>query len=105
MGLDLSFVDPALDASFNPTFRTTLDLDWGFTGEQPIVGPQHSIPVNFGLDADSFLDGFLGDIVTTVQKFTKPIQPFIDIFQTPVPIVSAFDSSETIGTLLLKGAG
>ena len=44
-------------------------------------------------------------MVRTVQKFTKPIQPFIDIFQTPVPILSAFDSSETVGTLLLKGAG
>jgi hypothetical protein len=55
--------------------------------------------VDFGLEADSFLQGFLGDVVTTVQKFTKPIQPFIDIFQTPAPILSAFDSSETIGTL------
>ena len=30
MGLSLSFVDPALDASFNPVFRTTLDMNWGF---------------------------------------------------------------------------
>ncbi len=60
---------------------------------------------NFGLDADSFLHGFLGDVVTTVQKFTKPIQPFIDVFETPVPIISAFGSSETIGSLLLKGSG
>ncbi len=47
----------------------------------------------------------MGDIVTTVQKYTKPLQPFIDTFEAPVPIVSAFDSSETIGDLLLQGAG
>ena len=61
--------------------------------------------MNMGLEADSFLDGFLGDVVKTVQKFTKPIQPLIDIFQTPVPIVSSFGSHETIGSLLQKGAG
>ncbi len=60
---------------------------------------------NFRLDADSFMHGFMGDIVTTVQKYTKPLQPFIDMFETPVPILSAFDSSETMGDLLLQGAG
>ncbi len=59
---------------------------------------------NFSLDVDSFVHGFLGDIVKTVQKETKPLEPFIDAFDTPVPILSAFDGTETVGDLLLKGA-
>jgi hypothetical protein len=104
LDLSMSFVDPALNAPFNPTFRTRLDLDWGFGTNNQLAAPHISL-VNVGLEADSFLRGFLGDVVRTAQKFTKPIQPFIDIFQTPVPILSAFDSSQTIGTLMLKGAG
>ena len=46
-----------------------------------------------------------GRIVTTVQKYTEPLEPFIEKFDTPVPILSAFDSSETFGDLLLKGSG
>ena len=98
-------MDPAFDPSFNPTFRTTLDLDWAInTANNQMLAPTVSL-VNFGLDVESFMDGFLGDVVETVQKFTKPIQPFVDIFQTPVPIISAFGSDETIGSILLKGAG
>ena len=104
LDVSMSFVDPALSPSFNPTFDATLDMKWGFDANNQLTAPSVSL-VNAGLEADSFLHGFLGDVVKTVQKFTKPIQPFIDVFQTPVPIVSAFDSSETIGTLLLKGAG
>jgi hypothetical protein len=104
MGLSLSFVDPALDVAFNPVFRTTLDMNWGFGANNQLTTPSIQL-VNMGLEADSFLDGFLGDVVTTVQKFTKPIQPLIDIFQTPVPILSSFGSHETIGSLIQKGAG
>jgi hypothetical protein len=104
LDLSMSFVEPASSASFNPTFRTKLDMNWGFGANNQLAAPNISL-VNVGLDAESFLHGFLGDVVKTVQKFTKPIQPFIDVFQTPVPILSAFDSSETIGTLMLKGAG
>jgi hypothetical protein len=105
LGLSVSLVDPALNASFNPRFSTDLELDWGFDTQ----GDQLKVPViafrNFSLDADSFMQGFLGDTVKGVQKFTKPMQPFIDMFEQPVPIVSSFDSSETMGDLFLKGAG
>ena len=60
---------------------------------------------DFGLDADSFLHGFIGDVAKTVQRYTEPLQPFIDMFDTPVPILSAFDSSETIGTTVATGSG
>ncbi|MGD9635611.1 MAG: putative Ig domain-containing protein [Pirellulales bacterium] len=105
LGLTLSFVDPSLGASFNPTFRTDFQLDWGLdTTSNQLKIPQIALK-NFSLDVDSFTHNFLGDIVTTVQKYTKPLQPFIDTFETPVPILSAFDSSQTIGDLLLEGAG
>lgn len=104
-GLTLSFVDPALNVSFNPTFLAQLQLDWGIdTTSNQLQIPQIVLK-NFGLDADSFMHNFLGDIVTSVQKYTKPIQPFIDMFDTPVPILSAFDSSETMGDLFLDSAG
>lgn len=105
LGLTMSFVDPALNVDFNPTFKTKLEMDWGFnTQNNQMLAPSIKL-VDFGLDADSFMHGFLGDIVETVGKFTKPLQPFIDIFDTPVPILSAFDSSQTLGDLILKGAG
>ncbi len=105
LGLTMSFADPALGVSFNPTFHTNFQLDWGLdTATNKLKTPQIALK-NFSLDVDSFTHNFLGDIVKTVQKYTKPIQPFIDIFETPVPILSAFDSSQTIGDLLLQGAG
>ena len=104
LGLSLSFVDPAANASFNPTFLTTLDMNWGFGATNQLNTPSIDL-VNFGIDADSFLHGFLGDIVTTAQKYTKPLVPFIDFLQTPAPIISSFGSDETIGSLLEKGAG
>jgi hypothetical protein len=105
LGLSLNFVDPALNASFNPSFSTNLELDWALDPQSNQLMTPHIVLRNFGMDASSFLHGFMGDIVKTVQKFTKPLQPFIDVFDTPVPILSAFDSSQTIGDLLLQGAG
>jgi hypothetical protein len=69
MDLSMSFVDPALNASFNPSFRTRLDMDWGFGTNNQLAAPNISL-VNVGLDADSFLRGFLGDVIKTAQKFT-----------------------------------
>ena len=100
-GLTLSFVDPSLHASFNPTFTTQLQLDWGInTATNQLTAPTIALK-NFSLDADSFLHGFMGDIVTSIQKYTEPLEPFINMFDTPVPILSAFDSSETMGDLFL----
>lgn len=105
LGLTMSFVDPAIDADFNPTFRSNFEMDWGFnTANNELLAPSIRL-VGFSLEADSFLQGVMGDIISTVQKVTKPIQPFIDVFDTPVPILSAFDSSQTIGDLFLKGSG
>lgn len=85
LGLSLSLADPALNASFNPKFFTDFELDWGFdTQENTLKVPQVAFR-NFSLDVDSFMTGFLADTVKAVQKFTKPMQPFIDMFEQPVP--------------------
>ena len=88
LGLTLSFVDPALNAPLNPVFKTDFSLDWGFDGQtNQLAVPQIAFK-DVSLDADSFVHGFLGDIVKTVQKETKPLQPFIDAFDAPVPILT-----------------
>jgi hypothetical protein len=78
-GLSLSFVDPAFHASFNPTFVTQLQLDWGIDDQSNQLKVPNIVLKDFGLDADSFMHSFVGDIVTTVQKYTKPLKPFIDM--------------------------
>ena len=55
---------------------------------------------HFGLDADSFLHGVLGDVVSTIRKFTKPIEPFVDFLQTQVPIMGFFGKHETFAQLV-----
>ena len=83
LGLSLSFVDPSSNASFNPTFVTQLVMDWGFNSQSNQLAAPTIELKNFGLDADSFMHGFLGDIVTTVQKYTEPLEPFINTLDTP----------------------
>lgn len=100
-GLTLSFVDPSLHASFNPEFTTQLQLDWGIGSPTDTSQPTIKLK-DFSLDADSFMHNFVGDLVTSAQKYTKPLEPFIDMFNKPVPIVSAFDSSETMGDLFTQ---
>ena len=101
-GLTLSFADPSLHPSFNPEFLTQLQINWGIDSAHNTMNPPTVTLKNFSLDADSFMHNFVGDIVTSVQKYTKPIEPFIDMFNQPVPILSAFDSSETMGDLFLS---
>ena len=105
MALSISFFDPSAGASFNPTFKTTLDIDWQIDSQtNELKAPSISLD-KFGLDADSFLHGVLGDVVSTVQKFTKPIEPFVDFLQTQVPIMGFFGKHETFANLLEDGAG
>ncbi len=105
LGLTLSFVNPALNAPFNPVFKTDFDMDWSIdTQSNQMEAPTIKLK-NFSLDVHSFVHGFLGDILSTVQKYTEPLEPFINVFDKPVPILSAFDGNETIGDLMLQGAG
>jgi putative multiple sugar transport system substrate-binding protein len=76
--MDVSFVDPATHASFNPTFHTQFQVDWGLDTASNHLQTPYIAFKNFSLDVDSFTHGFLGDVIKTAQKYTKPLQPFID---------------------------
>jgi len=43
---------------------------------------------NIGLDLGSFFSEFLSPLVQGVQKATEPLQPFIDVFTAPIPVIS-----------------
>ena len=43
---------------------------------------------DIALDLGSFIDDFLGPILSEVQNFTKPLQPVIDLVSTPIPGIS-----------------
>lgn len=74
---------PTLKGTINITGTATLSVDGGleFTG------------LAFGfddiaLDLGTFVDQFLGPILAEVQKFTKPLQPVIDVVSAPIPGIS-----------------
>src|SRR4051812_12387004 len=41
LGLTMSFVDPALHASYNPIFKTNFELDWGFNPQSNVLAAPH----------------------------------------------------------------
>lgn len=73
-----------------PTVYATLDIQWGAT-----LGVDG---LNFGdldmsfedveLDLGSFINDFLAPILDEVTKFTKPLQPIIDVVSAPIPGIS-----------------
>ncbi len=73
-----------------PTLLATLDVTWdatlsasGFSSSGLAVAFE-----DVQLDLGSFLEDFLGPIIAEVQKYTKPLQPIIDIVSTPIPGIS-----------------
>jgi Ca2+-binding RTX toxin-like protein len=89
-----------------PKLQSEFVLDWGIgtynstTPESstfvPVTGLGNSIKdglklvefQNVSLDVGSFLSDVLGPIVSEVKKITEPIQPFIDFFTAPIPVIS-----------------
>src|SRR5438874_8830901 len=43
---------------------------------------------NIGLDLGSFFSDFLKPLVKGIQDVTNPLQPFIDVFTSPIPVIS-----------------
>src|SRR5258706_16354110 len=43
---------------------------------------------NIGLDLGSFMSDFLRPLVKGIQSVTDPLQPFIDVFTAPIPVIS-----------------
>jgi Ca2+-binding RTX toxin-like protein len=87
-----------------PTLKTNFQLNWSFgagvgTNENPGAGgaalstfaTSAAPTIRFNhlrLDLGSFIDDFLGPMLQEVQRFTKPLQPVIDLISTPIPGIS-----------------
>ena len=73
-----------------PTVYATLDIQWeatlGVTGLN--FGDLDMSFENVELDLGSFINDFLAPILDEVTKFTKPLQPIIDVVSAPIPGVS-----------------
>jgi hypothetical protein len=76
-----------------PSFKTNFHLDWKVDTSdttQPLGGTT-APTVQFKsveVDAGSYISQFLGPILQDIQTVTRPLQPLIDILQTPVPVIS-----------------
>ncbi|MDT8424115.1 MAG: calcium-binding protein, partial [Desulfuromonadales bacterium] len=97
---------PADTAAGIPKVQSEFVLDWGI-GSYNSSSPEDSTFVSVtdignaiqdglhyvgfshvSLDAGSFLSDVLGPIVSEVKKITEPVQPFIEVITTPIPILS-----------------
>ncbi len=65
------------------TLVSITDLGNVFSGGLQLVEFQ-----GIGLDLGSFVSDVLGPIVGKVKDITEPVQPLIDVFTTPLPVVS-----------------
>ena len=73
-----------------PTVYATLDVTWSAS-----LGPDgfdygglNAAFQDVELDLGSFINDFLDPILEEVTKFTKPLQPVIDIVSAPIPGIS-----------------
>lgn len=84
-----------------PSIYSDFEMHWGFSdaltntslgsfGDMPTIAFKN---VNMGLG--TFVSDILSPIVKDIQKVTKPIQPVIDVLNTPIPGIS--DLSKAIG--------
>ena len=103
--LDGKFHD---DDSLPINLRALADfhMDWQFVNadpaaEQTLFGEVPTITFdNVQLDLDSFFGGFVSEIVTQVQKVTKPLQPLIDVLDTDLPVISDLGGPASLAELI-----
>jgi hypothetical protein len=94
--------DPGIHAPFDPHLSADFHMHhWGFTNaDLAQAGAGSSFYKQFGsaelyfdnvnLDVDNIVPGFLEPVVHAVQRFTEPLQPYVNLLNQEVPIVSAF---------------
>jgi hypothetical protein len=75
---------PSIVADFNLMADFKLPADAGGNA----FNLTHVSLDNIGLDLGSFFKDFLSPLVQGVQKATEPLQPFIDVFTAPIPVIS-----------------
>lgn len=74
-----------------PSIVADLNLSAGFT--LPAVNGNaftlsHVSMDHIGLDLGSFFSEFLSPLVQGIKQATQPLQPFIDVFTAPIPVIS-----------------
>jgi hypothetical protein len=74
-----------------PSFKTNFHLDWTLdtTDTTQTIGSKPTVQFkSVEVDAGSYIGQFLGPILQKIQTVTRPLQPLIDVLETPVPVIS-----------------
>jgi hypothetical protein len=113
---DLGFA-PQVRAPLNPHLGADFHLHgWKFTTADPTSGSSldstfsgsNGVQISFdnvNLLLDNVIPSFLQPIVQDVQKFTRPLQKYVDFFNQEVPIINQFGVHETFLDLLERKTG
>ncbi len=92
-------------ASGFPKLTSGFVFDWGFDltsitdssfGNAIAEGLKLVEFQDVSLDLGSFVNDVLGPIVSKIQTVTKPVQPLIDVFTTPFPVLDDFGLEITL---------
>ncbi|NEQ38756.1 MAG: beta-propeller fold lactonase family protein [Okeania sp. SIO3I5] len=65
-----------------PSINSDLNIDWSLDKPNEVPNVEFN---NVSLNMGSLFDSFVTPVLGEVQKVTKPIQPFIDLLQRPIP--------------------
>jgi Ca2+-binding RTX toxin-like protein len=72
-----------------PGVRANFQLDWEFDNRDPKSGGAPAIAFkDVGINAGSFFENLLGDVIKEMKRVTGPIQPVIDVLYAPIPVLS-----------------
>jgi hypothetical protein len=102
------------DLPFNPKLTSNFHFDWALNGTALTTGINEATfgdLSNIGfdhvsIDAGSFFGTYVASLVKDIQHFTKPIQPIIDVINTPIPGLSDLGLNISLRTLLgIEGSG
>ncbi|HEY1600964.1 MAG TPA: putative Ig domain-containing protein [Pirellulales bacterium] len=114
LGLHASLEFGTGDLPFNPKITSDFHFDWSLAsttltgslsantlGTMSDIGFDH-----VSIDVGSFFGSYLASLVTDIQHFTKPMQPIIDVINTPIPGLSDLGLNVTLRSLLgIEGSG
>ncbi len=73
-----------------PSVTAGLNVTWSFDSADPtkggLLGNAPTVAFNdVTIDLGSFLSNVVGPVVTSVQKFTKPLEPVAEVLTAPLP--------------------
>ena len=82
-----------------PSLSSAFHFDWAFANEHTTgdnsFGEMPNVEFrNVTLDFGDFLRRFAGPIITKVDNFLSPLDPIIDVLETPLPIISHLGGSD-----------